>query len=214
MKLIYLLIIGLFHLSFGEKYDVLIDISKTNYITTISKSQCVYIDTYEFEKQTEIGVKVTVYNGSFREDIMYYIGSNTIPFDVNPTVYENYDSSSYSGYDFGFNNFLHFTYYFKIPKANERYLFVSIPEFFIESDGYVEIGIGAPFPIWAIILIVLGGVIVISIIIIVIICYIRKSRTRNSTLPSSEPLYYPSNNSYVNDQPEYGIIPPGVPIYQ
>ena len=220
MKLIFLLIIGLLQSSFGKKCDVLGRISKSYSQTTSSKNYCVYIDTYDFEKETEIGIKVTVYEGYFEESIMYHIGDNDIPSVLYPTYYESYYSSSYSGYDYGYYTYYdRYTYYFKIPKPSERYLFVSIPDFYIRYYGYVEIEIEDPFPVWAIILIVLGVIVFIAIIIIVIIYFIRKSRKISTMLPISQPVYYPSNNAYVNNPPAYApppgyTPPPGAPIYQ
>ena len=217
MKLIFLLIIGLFHISLGVGCDVLGVISKTNSQKTISNFQCVYIDTYEFEKEKEIGIKVTVYEGRFEEEDMFYIGDNSIPPVEYPTNYESPYSSSHSGYSFCYTEF---TYYFKIPKPNERYLFVSIPAFYIEfKDSYVEIEIGEPFPLWKIILIVIAVVILFSVVIIVIIKLLIKYCPRNTKLPSSGPLYYPSDIAYANNEPVYAsprgyTSPTDVPNYE
>ena len=57
---------------------------------------------------------------------MYHIGNDNIPPFLNPINYEDYYSSSYSGYDGFYSYYDRFTYYFKIPNPSERYLFVSI----------------------------------------------------------------------------------------
>ena len=141
--------------------------------------------------------------------MMYYIGNNTILSVVYPIAYESPYSSTHS------------TKKFIIPKPGERYLFVSIPKFYIDYGGYVKIklGNGNPFSVWTIILIVTGAIIFIAVFIIVISYFIRKSRRQRLINSSSQPLYYPSNNIYVNNPPVYipttGCAPPaGVTMYQ
>ena len=215
MKLIFLLIIGLLQLSVGKKCDVLGSLYKKNPLTITSNNYCVYIDTYDFETEKEIGIKVSICGGHFGESRMYYVGNNNIPSVSYPTDYEDYYSESYGscGYYADSESLI---YHFKIPKPSERYLFVSIPDFYKEDyyDFLVEIEIEEPFPVWAIILIVFGAIVFIAIIIIVIIYFIRKSRKQSAILPTSQTLYYPSNNAYVNNPPGYAPPPPGVPIYK
>ena len=66
-----------------------------------------------------------------------------------------------------------YTLYFKIPKENKnkKLIYISIPDVYLTSEGYIEIIVNEKFPGWAIALIVIGSVWIIALIIILIICY-------------------------------------------
>ena len=136
-----------------------------------SSGYCVYLDVLEFdEKRSEINVTVTVHKGKFLENVMYYKGSDEekangekVEFNTSKIFYEE-DKGSYS-HDKLYSKY---TYIFKIPKSNNNYIYVSIPEVILTSDGYVEISVNKKLPGWAIVLIVIGSV---GVLVIIIILY-------------------------------------------
>ena len=76
--------------------------------------------------------------------------------------YDESDEGSYS-HDKLYSKY---TYIFKIPILENKYIYVSIPDATLTSDGYVEISVNKKFPGWAIALIVIGSVGVLAIIIL------------------------------------------------
>ena len=53
---------------------------------------------------------------------------------------------------------------------NKKFIYISIPDVYLTSEGYIEIIVNGKFPGWAIALIVIGSVWIIALIIILIIC--------------------------------------------
>ena len=152
--------------------------------------KCVYVDLDEFSGSS-LKVKVTVKNGYFDENIMYWGGYNDLPVDGDKyqlKVYEDYDSEEKG------NNST--TLYFYItPSSLFDYVFLAIPEF---SNGEVEIEWDSHgLSVGALIGIVIA---IIFVILIIIFLYIKKRR-----LASVKPLMAPPV------QPTY--IPPVEPYY-
>ena len=103
------------------------------------------MDTKEFDEDIkEIELKISLIKGSFKENIMFYGESpqtsfyNTI-FSFNK--YKTNDSISVKDFDEYYKIYDKCTLYYKIPKPNERYLYVSIPTFSIRYDGRIEISV-------------------------------------------------------------------------
>ena len=191
MKLIFLLFLSILSYSIEENiFNVYGKITKTEplTITQSSNSHCVFLDTNEFGSNTKnIEIYATAYNGAFTDFYMYYKYTNT-----QPTVNQNvalsssarYDSSSGSNYYYDFYD--DFTFYFKIPKSTERYLYLSIPYLtpHFGCSYKVEIGVSKEFPLWALIIIIIVSSAIIIGGIIATIFFIRKRRakSRNSSL--------------------------------
>ena len=143
-----------------------------------SNGYCVYLDIIEFNHEKEIKVKVTIYKGIFLEEIMYYKGSNEekkhnekMEFELFQDYIEK-EAGSYSHeklYD-------KCTLYFNIPKLNNKYIYISIPNSTLISKGYILISVNKSFPAWAIALIVIGSV---AIFVFIIILYSTKCFSRN-----------------------------------
>ena len=136
-----------------------------------SNGYCIYLDKLEFDKElTEIKVKVTVHEGIFTEKVMYYLGSDEekkqnekVEFNLS-MEYDESDEGSYS-HDKLYSKY---TYIFKIPILENKYIYVSIPDATLTSDGYVEISVNKKFPGWAIALIVIGSVGFLAVIITIL----------------------------------------------
>ena len=132
---------------------------------------CVYLDVLEFDEEiTEINVTVAVHKGKFLENVMYYLGSDEekangekVEFNTSKKFDEE-DKGSYSHEKL----YSKYTYIFKIPKLNSKYIYISIPYTTLTSDGYVEISVNKKFPGWVIALIVIGSV---GVLVIIIILY-------------------------------------------
>ena len=190
MKLIWLLIFCVF--SFTTQLAVTNEgkVSKKTPKIITSNNVCVYADLDEFSGSS-LKVKVTVKNGYFDENIMYWGGYNDLPVDGDKyqlKVYEDYDSEEKG------NNST--TLYFYItPSSLFDYVFLAIPEF---SNGEVEIEWDSHgLSVGALIGIVIA---IIFVILIIIFLYIKKRR-----LASVKPLMAPPV------QPTY--IPPVEPYY-
>ena len=216
MKLIFLLIIGLLQLTEERNCSLLGKLTKKNSLTTRINNYCVYIDTYDFEKETEFEIKATVYKGYFVEEKMCYVGNNSIPSVLNTESCTRYCGMNYPGFDediddsyYQHNYNSRFSYYFKIPKPRERYLFVSIPNYAIEYDSKVKIEFGSLSEVWVITIIVIVSIF--SSIIISVIIYAICTSKRKRKDPPSGPLYYPSNNSNINNPPAYTPPPELIP---
>jgi hypothetical protein len=56
-----------------------------------------------------------------------------------------------------------------IPKLeNYQYIYISIPQAKLIDEDYIEISIKKVFPVWAIVLIVIGALVILAFIIILI----------------------------------------------
>ena len=75
MKLVIILIVCFIHFAQPKECNILGKISKNIKQTTESNYYCVYLDTKEFPNDAEISIKATIYNGTQKENFMYYIGN-------------------------------------------------------------------------------------------------------------------------------------------
>ena len=177
MKLIFLLILAFLKYSIeATQWERVGYISKSQSYTlrTNSASSCVYLDTNEFSSDISyIEIYVTTYNGRFTTQYMYYEYSNSLVSSIVLSNPKYYDYSSYSSYDYGYYD--DFTYYFKIPKRNYRYLYLSIlPTYYWGWNSRVEIGVSSGLAVWIIAVIVVAAIIIIGGIITTIICCRRR----------------------------------------
>ena len=177
MKLIFLLILAFLKYSIeATQWERVGYISKSQSYTlrTNSASSCVYLDTNEFSSDISyIEIYVTTYNGRFTTQYMYYEYSNSLVSSIVLSNNKYYDYSSYSSY---YNDYYDdFTYYFKIPKRNYRYLYLSIlPTYYWGWNSRVEIGVSSGLAVWIIAVIVVAAIIIIGVIIATIICCRRR----------------------------------------
>ena len=199
MKLIFLLILAFLKYSIeATQWERVGYITKTKSFTlrTYSLSSCVYLEPNEFSPDISyIEIYVTTYNGRFITQDMYYEYSDSLVSTIVLNNYERYDYSSYSSYHNDYYD--DFTYYFKIPKRNHRYLYLSI----LPSDGWnsrVEIGVSSGLAVWIIAVIVVAAIIIIGGIITTIICCRR--RRYSYIAPVSGPIapYSPMASPYPN----------------
>ena len=132
---------------------------------------CVYLDKLEFDKDLdEIEVKVTVYGGVFEETKMYYLESNEekkYNENIELKNYREYDREEEGSYSHA-TLYNKYTYYFLVPIPTTKYIYISIPEARFTQDGYLEISTKKGFPVWAIVLIVIGGIAILGFIIFLI----------------------------------------------
>ena len=172
MKLIFLLFFSFFYFSESRYYYVLDLITKkTDFETTDSSNYfCVYLDTNEFADLKEIRIFAKIYNGRFTEGEMFYGGTNdkpnqgdsvplTLSEKCNPARYSKYQNSDYD----------EFTFYFNIPKPNERYLYLSFPACSLYNGHSRKIGFYQDSDLFIII-----GCVIISIIVIFALIKIKK----------------------------------------
>ena len=178
MKLIIILIVCFIHFAQPKECNILGKISKNIKQTTESNYYCVHLGTKEFPNDAEISIKATIYNGTQKENFMYYISNDTEP--TKDSLYKNLKNYKYSYTDrssgttvIDFSYYDYYSSYYKIPKTNKRYLIVSIPHFNAENS---EIEISSPFPIWITAIIVVVSVIVIGIIVVIVIRHFQKRR--------------------------------------
>ena len=116
---------------------------------------------------------------------MYYEYSDSLVSTIVLSSYKRYDYSSYSSYYNGYYD--DFTYYFKIPKKNYRYLYLSIlPSYSYSRNDKVEIGVSG-LAVWIIAVIVVAAIIIIGGIITTIICC-RRRKYRGYIAPVSGPI--------------------------
>ena len=201
MKLIFLLILAFLKYSIeATQWERVGYISKSQSYTlrTNSASSCVYLDTNEFSSDISyIEIYVTTYNGRFTTQDMYYEYSDSVVSTIDLSSYKRYDYSSYSSY---YNDYYDdFTYYFKIPKRNYRYLYLSILRtYYWGWNSRVEIGVSSGLAVWIIAVIVVAAIIIIGGIITTIICCRR--RRYSYIAPVSGPIapYSPMASPYPN----------------
>lgn len=214
-------------------------VKRNTYVTFDSDEYCVYIDKNEFTDVREIGMNVTVYNGSFRENFIY-LGQNdkiyskgdilTLIFNTTCTKYIAGEYYHYSDY------YKEYTLIFNLPKPDQRYLFVSIPSF---SGSYVKLEVGnvSPKPYYSTdssdssgvipIVIAIAGVIVVITFVCLLLCCLGKlgfgkrrkkkyssnsnnDNTFNSNTYDQNLNSYPSTNSYVPQPPQPNVYTPGI----
>ena len=212
MNLLFLIILMFFHLSKGKNQCNLLGPLKRGISQNIEGSgYCIYLYNLEYEDKEEIELKVTIYNGYFTEDAIYY-GKSNYTFNKRDPLYlpkeKKFNSSNYGNYlnDTYYN---YFTYYFIIEKFKANYTHISLPRFVVSEKGYIEVSVyklvekDDSFPIWAIITIVIGGVVLLAILILVIIHFTKKNKNKNF---DSNPVN--DNSKPINDfTPNVNIYP-------
>ena len=178
MKLVIILIVYFIHFAQPKECNILGKISKNIKQTTESNYYCVYLDTKEFPNDSEISIKATIYNGSQKENFMYYIGNDTEP--TKDSLYKNLKNYKYSYTDrssgttaIDFSYYDYYSTYYKIPKTNKK-IFNSLYSNFNAENSEIEIS--SPFPIWIIAVIVVVSVIIIGIIVVIVIRHFQKRR--------------------------------------
>ena len=157
MQLIIFIILELLHFSKEYKNCVYLEIGGTKTINTTD--DCLFFDIWEFKDEDEIEVILTIYNGYFENSDLLIAVDNNLENEAdinitNPITYEESDIGSYSHETL----YSEYTYSYIIQKPGEKYLYVAVPKYIVTTDGYVEISVNKKFPVWAIILIVIGSV--------------------------------------------------------
>ena len=126
MNLKSLLILLFIILTYGQRnFDLYGYVKRYTNETFYSSGYCVYFDNNEFTDVEEIEINVTVYNGRFTEEDMYYGKSDEI-FKKGESLripviktYTSYIAGEYYNYS---DKYREFTFIFNIPKLNQRYL--------------------------------------------------------------------------------------------
>ena len=193
--------------------------------TITSNGNCVFVDLRNF-RGSKIRANVTVKNGRFNENKMYWGGYYIYPEiegEYILRVYEYYSNIEY-GKKIG-DNYDAYTYIFKISKNSYfNYAFLAIPNF--NGDKVLIECTSTGLSLLGIMLVILG-VIIFIVILITVIYYIRKKRSRYN--PPSEPIMSPTQptdithvqQAYVTpDQPAYTPnaqqlnAPPPLQVYE
>jgi len=197
MKFTFLLILGFFYFPCdGRNFEVAGFLEKSYSGHTYSSGfrengKVVYVNTSQFDSD-EIEFEISVGYGDLTENCMYYGSNNTeLPGKaISLSACETYYASDIHAYD----DEKYFYYYFRIPKLNDKYLYVSIPSFKLYSyKGSASIMASDKNSLVSIILIIIGVVIFIVILIVLIIYFVKKKRNKKriSLLPESEEDNYP-----------------------
>jgi hypothetical protein len=136
MKLIFHLILIIVLLNLCASYINLGKITRGSWrdFSTADKPRyvCYYVDTNDFQKDSNIYFKVRLTYGSFSSGYMYYGGANTLHnegVDLNLPHYVYRDSYSSTSTP-GIYLYKDYTYFFIVPKPNYRYLYIAPPPTF------------------------------------------------------------------------------------
>ena len=151
MKFILYFIIGLLNISkiITRIYNSIGQLTKHNIISVSNNNGgCVYLNKSEFGNSGNISIKVTTYNSSFKEEIIYYDEYDTnvigVTFNLNNILhYSSFNASSSFNYD-SYTFYYEFSYYFDIPisSSSGKYIYISILDFLCYSyNCKTEIGI-------------------------------------------------------------------------
>ena len=179
MKLLCILIFFIIQLHFSkEKYFFIEGYLNRNRVLKFQSSigsKAYYLNMSDFDDikgaKEPIKIKMVVYYGSLKEEIMYFSSSNNEIYQISHdlTVEVNYVDKSYE--------YSTYKYFFEIPKVDSKFLYFSIPDFSLNYIGSVEISIISPsLPttgVFEIIGIIIGIIAIIFIIILSI--YLIKS---------------------------------------
>ena len=213
MKIIFLLIFAFTLLSIGIAKDVRMhgQLERYDYrliSVSLSKSYGFYLIMSEFEDvNSTIEIKIDLYNGYLTEKEMYFGFSDDLyPYfeDLIFHVWTNYtSSSSKEKKDTKID-----TYYYKIPKSDKKYLYISVPDFSLYFNGKVEIRVVNHLffegSVKEIIGLVLGGIALVFIIILAI--YLIKLINNAKIIPTEDKTFMektekinenPANNQYI-----------------
>ena len=213
MKLIFLLIFVFNLLSVGKTKDVSMhgQLERYDYrliSVSLSKSYGFYLDMSEFEDvNSTIEIKIDIYNGYLTENEMYFGFTDVLyPYykDLIFHAWVNYTSkTSMEKKDTKID-----TYYYKIPKSDKKYLYISVPDFSLYFNGKVEIRVVNHLffegSVKEIIGLVLGGIALVFIIILAI--YLIKLINNAKIIPTEDKTFMekaekinenPANNQYI-----------------
>ena len=198
MRLKSILIICLFSLFKQKTFEKYGQLKKDSSLSINYTNYCVYIELQEFKWFNDIKIKITVKNGIFDENILYFLWYNLSPAEQNIFQINNFiKNDSYSSGNYNGKYYDYYILYYTIKKNSDySYLFIGIPQF-SEPNSYVEIECSASgISIYIIIIICLVAVIF-TISIIIIIIYIKarklKKNENNELSPEGEP---PNNPNY------------------
>ena len=150
----------------------------------------IYVDASEFSGDS-IKFKLTLFDGIFKEKVMYYGGFDNEPngSSVYLSEYKKFfGTDSQEIYSLFYD---HVSYYYEIPKPTEKYLYVSVPIFEGNVDSRVEVEI-SNLNIGLIVGLISGGVFLFSIIIFVFIFF----RTRRADNERNQVHNPQTNKSY------------------
>ena len=215
MKLTFLLILGLLNLCVvygaGYYFNYLSYLSKSGVVTISyykrASDNFIYLDMSEFSGDSTIDLRITVYDGYFSDNVMYYGGFDDKPNGSSVKLYEYKSSSSSTSTSYGFFYYYdEFSYYFKIPKPPQKYLYVSIPNYISYTYGYAEVKISS-LNVGLIVGIVIGVAVVVGVVIFLVIFFRRRRFVSN---PNSG--YVPQTNVYTPPTTAYAGYPPTQPV--
>lgn len=160
MKFVNVLLLSFLAFTLEQKSCYIEKYVRIDTPTTVS-SKCFYLDLSEFSGYLNLMARVTVKNGHFTEERMYYGGYYSTPSSWSPytlNVYSSLDSEDYSnryGSDYGSQ-----TYYFKVPTLDFTHMFLRVPD---HNYGDIEVecttsglNYGAIVAIVAVAIIVIG----------------------------------------------------------
>ena len=209
MKLKCLLFLLFLDFSFEAKNFINYGLVELNSPKTIKgNGYCVYIDYSKIENHLKVHVKVTVKNGYFTENNMYYGGYQYIPsegYEYSISSSKNIDSNEFGTKSGNYYDYYTQHYYIRIENyaSGIKYYFFSIPNFY---GDYVEIEISTSgITIGAIIGIVFAGFFV-STLIIVIFCVRKKKKTGYNSSAIEATQLNPVNTSPMNEYDSANII--------
>ena len=180
MKLMYILLIGLFIQAFSygitkmNKYG-----SRTNYY---GNSRVIYYMELKnnFNSDDTLYFEMTAYHGQFYYYDMYYLFSddiyNSLDLNIMGTKYYSTESTTSSYYNYYYEHSLGF----KLDNRNYKYIYFSYPEYYGDYSSLVTVknvsSLGLAIAVIIVIVVVVVIVIAASIIVF-IICKRRRYRS-------------------------------------
>ena len=142
MKLVLFLFLFSSYLFDDLKKSSLGYLSKKNHKRTYINGQFIYLDRNDFYDNKEIDLNITIYEGKLVEDFLFCKESLVSPdYEIyqnftNAKKYTYYSTSSGCYYNNIFGIYYNYnSYFFKIKKPIEKYLFISFPTFTKASNG-------------------------------------------------------------------------------
>ena len=174
MRLIYILIIFLFHYSVNTDF-VLLKKDESKQIN----SRYAYIDITEFSFFKKLHVNVKVKNGHFSGNYLYYGKNNNEPKSEELYNYlssENYDSSE-TGSKIDDKNYSEQTLDYYVPRdASEKYYYLLFPSFVGDQiEVLCENGGTSVGTLWVVFSIFL--VVLVALVIFIVYCYFKRKKT-------------------------------------
>ena len=173
MRLIYLLIIFLFHYSVNTEFVLLKKDESKQF-----NSRYAYIDITEFSFFKKLHINVKVKNGHFSGNYLYYGKNNNEPKSGELYTYlssENYDSSE-TGSKIDDKNYTDHTLDYYVPRdASEKYYYLLFPSFVGE---YIEVlcenggtSVGSLWVVFSVCLVIL-----VALVIFILYCYFKRKK--------------------------------------